>query len=383
MAEKGRGKRIRFQGGTVFPVIMVVVVALGLGLIGYARATAGDQAQGARANANWHIAFGIYNCSAYIDPIQALATAPTNGVTTQGDGIIYYNPTDASVSGGKANLSVYLDNYGVSLGSTTLTVPASALASTATTTPVTPDTTPATTAGTTAGTGVTATTVASGVTTTPTSQGGPARESHVPAQSTETTTATTTAAATTTTAAASTTAAAGTASTTPATTPGTAATTGSTTPATPAVGGVAIDAAKDKCNNKPAELRTYVWKDATKPGDFSVVNSGNRSDVRITNDNMAIAVFFVDPTSDAAKSPPQPPSVVKLAALNGTASTTSTVAGTAGSVVATTPGTAASSATTPGSSATTAAASATTVSPSATTAASSATTAAASATTAG
>ena len=249
MAEKGRGKRIRFQGGTLFPVMMVVIAALGLGLVGYARTTAGDQAQGARANANWHIAFGIYNCTAYVDPIKALATAPTNGVTTQGDGVIYYDPTDSSVSGGKANLSVYLANYAVVAGSSTLTTSS-------------------------------------------------------------------------------------------------------------ADGSLALDASKDKCNNKSAELRTYVWKDATKPGDFSVVNSGNRSDVRITNDNMAIGVFFVDPTSDAAKNPPQPPSVAKLAALNGTATTSSTIAGTATTTVGSV-ATTGSSATT-GAATTTAAASATT-----------------------
>ena len=360
MAEKGRGKRIRFQGGTLFPVVMVVIVALGLGLIGYARATAGDQAQGARANANWHIAFGIFNCTAYIDPIQALATAPTNGVTTQGDGIIYYDPTDSSVSGGKANLGVYLDNYGVSLGSTTLTVPAPV----ATTPATTPDTIPGTTAGTgatettaTSGTAASSvTTAASAATTSASSQPGPARQSHVPSQATDTTAVATTAAPRT---AVSTTAAS--------TTPGTAATTDTTAPATaPVAGGLALDASKDKCGGKTAELRTYVWKNAEKPGEFSVVNSGNRSDVRITNDNMAIGVFFVDPTSDAAKSPPQPPSVVKLAALNGTA-TTSTVPGTtAGTTAGTTVGTTAGTPDTP---ATTVAASATTtVSATATTA---------------
>ncbi len=277
MAEKGRGKRIRFQGGTLFPVMMVVIVAIGLGLVGYARATAGDQAQGARANANWHIAFGIYHCTAYVDPIKALATAPTNGVTTQGDGVIYYDPTDSSVSGGKANLSVYLANYAVVAGSSTLTTSS-------------------------------------------------------------------------------------------------------------ADGSLALDASKDKCNNKSAELRTYVWKDATKPGDFSVVNSGNRSDVRITNDNMAIGVFFVDPTSDAAKNPPQPPSVAKLAALNGTATTSSTVAGTAtttaGTTIGTTAGTTVGSVATTGSSATTGVA--TTAAASATTGASATTAApAVTATTAG
>jgi hypothetical protein len=208
MAEKGRGRKVRFQGGTVFPVVMAVVVGTGLGLIGYARATAGSQAKGAQLNSNWHVAFGIYNCDKYIDPVKALATTPPNGVSTQGNGIIYYNPTNSSVSGGKANLSVFLANYGIKVSTTAVTL-------------------------------------------------------------------------------------------------------------SQADGGTVLDASTIKCGGKPAELRTVVWNDATKAGSPDLVrNSGDRTNVRITKDNMAIALAIVDPKDASAATPPQPPSVSKLAEIN-------------------------------------------------------------------
>lgn len=37
LAEKGKGKKVRFQGGSVFPTVVFAVVLLGAVLIAYAR----------------------------------------------------------------------------------------------------------------------------------------------------------------------------------------------------------------------------------------------------------------------------------------------------------------------------------------------------------
>ncbi|MEP6296525.1 MAG: hypothetical protein ABJ382_04310, partial [Ilumatobacter sp.] len=37
LAQKGKGQKVRFQGGTLFPVVVALVIVLGFGLIAYAR----------------------------------------------------------------------------------------------------------------------------------------------------------------------------------------------------------------------------------------------------------------------------------------------------------------------------------------------------------
>ena len=39
LAQKGKGKKVRFQGGTLFPMIVLAILVVGLGTIVYARAT--------------------------------------------------------------------------------------------------------------------------------------------------------------------------------------------------------------------------------------------------------------------------------------------------------------------------------------------------------
>ena len=39
LAQKGKGRRVRFQGGTLFPLVVAIVLVVGLGLVVYARAS--------------------------------------------------------------------------------------------------------------------------------------------------------------------------------------------------------------------------------------------------------------------------------------------------------------------------------------------------------
>ena len=39
LAQKGKGKKVRFQGGTLFPMLVLAILVIGLGVIVYARAT--------------------------------------------------------------------------------------------------------------------------------------------------------------------------------------------------------------------------------------------------------------------------------------------------------------------------------------------------------
>ncbi len=129
MAQKGKGKKVRFQGGTVFPLIVVVVSVLGLVLILYARnapiaAAAGPQAS---KGDHWHIAYGIYNC----DHFEPDLTGNKEGtqeyqkytVHSHDDGVMHWHPSGSGASGRNAKLGVFLDVYGVKLTDSKLTLP--------------------------------------------------------------------------------------------------------------------------------------------------------------------------------------------------------------------------------------------------------------------
>lgn len=138
MAEKGRGKKVRLQGGGVFPIAMLSVSILGLLLIWYARSSVDAVAAGPRSDQGdrWHLAYGFYGCdtgegAGFLDNLVGdIATLPryaNTGVNSHDDGIIYWYPTSAASSGDNARFSVFLDNYGVELTDETLTFPSDQL----------------------------------------------------------------------------------------------------------------------------------------------------------------------------------------------------------------------------------------------------------------
>lgn len=132
MAEKGRGKKVRFQGGTVFPAVVALVVVLGSLLIGYARSSSYSNAPGPRASNrdHFHIAFGIYNCDAWAPNLVGNAEDaahplyPNYGVHSHDDGVIHYHPSTGASSGRNAKLKRFLEVYGITLSNTKLTLPA-------------------------------------------------------------------------------------------------------------------------------------------------------------------------------------------------------------------------------------------------------------------
>ena len=96
LAQKGKGKKVRFQGGTLFPTIMAVIVIVGTGLISYARQAPAASDVAPTTSDRWHIPFGIYHCDAYLPNLlidkQKADTADENfskyGVFSREDGVI-------------------------------------------------------------------------------------------------------------------------------------------------------------------------------------------------------------------------------------------------------------------------------------------------------
>ena len=146
LASRGKGKKVRFQGGSIFPIAVALVVLLGLLAIVYGRQSRPSDGSGVprvndgtNTDAHWHAAFGIYICDTFQPKItgtkeetgidstgaQVLLSDKfrTLGVHSHGDGIIHYHPYSTKASGNRAKLGVFLDVYDTKLTDTELVMP--------------------------------------------------------------------------------------------------------------------------------------------------------------------------------------------------------------------------------------------------------------------
>jgi hypothetical protein len=146
LASRGKGKKVRFQGGSVFPIAVALVVVLGLLAIVYGRQTRPSSGSGVpRVNdgvnidSHWHAAFGIYICDTFqpkiIGTLEEKGIDSTGqevllndkfrilGIHSHGDGIIHYHPASTKSSGNRAKLGVFLDSYNIKLTDTDLIMP--------------------------------------------------------------------------------------------------------------------------------------------------------------------------------------------------------------------------------------------------------------------
>lgn len=132
LAQKGKGRQIRFQGGTLFPAAVLIVGVLGALLIFYARSTRPDHNSPPTANDHWHVSYGFYLCDQWAPPLTgALESAGEpgsqkyfqTGVHSHDDGVIHWHPFTSRATGTNAKLGLFLDNYGVKLSKNELKFP--------------------------------------------------------------------------------------------------------------------------------------------------------------------------------------------------------------------------------------------------------------------
>lgn len=133
LAQKGKGRQIRFQGGTLFPAAVLIVGVLGALLIFYARSTRPDHNSPPTVNDHWHVAIGFYACDNWLPDLTGAlesASEPGNqkyissGVHSHDDGVIHWHPFTSRATGTNAKLGLFLDNYGVKLSKDKLEFPA-------------------------------------------------------------------------------------------------------------------------------------------------------------------------------------------------------------------------------------------------------------------
>lgn len=135
LAQKGKGQKVRFQGGTIFPLAVAITLIVGLGLIVYARQTvpAADQSP-PTINDHWHAAYGFYLCDGWVMLNGNLEERNSqgqftntdfirSGIHSHDDGVIHWHPYTSRATGRNATLGVFLESYQVELDDESITFP--------------------------------------------------------------------------------------------------------------------------------------------------------------------------------------------------------------------------------------------------------------------
>jgi hypothetical protein len=142
LAQRGKGKKVRFQGGTLFPAVILGVVIVGLLTIVYARESRPDPGSfPPQVGDHWHAAYGMYVCDGWLPKLTGNQEERTTssdgseqyvnedfgstGIHSHDDGVIHYHPYSAKAVGKRAKLGVFLDVYDVELDTDHLKLPAS------------------------------------------------------------------------------------------------------------------------------------------------------------------------------------------------------------------------------------------------------------------
>lgn len=129
LAEKGKGKRVRFQGGTLFPTVVALVCILGVALIAYARQSDSGATTGATVDTTYYSSFGVYKCDAYVTGFPSIGSANTDaallqaGATIAQDGIVSWKP-QVLAGERRAKLSTFFDLFGLTVTNDSVTFPA-------------------------------------------------------------------------------------------------------------------------------------------------------------------------------------------------------------------------------------------------------------------
>lgn len=133
-AKAGKGIKVRSQQGLVFPVALVAVIALGFGLVVYARQSGTTESKvrpvvagPGQPGDHWHVAYGVYACDKFLPNIQTNSETDTlygrTGIHTHGDGVMHVHPFGSLGSGKNAKLSSWFNVVGIKLTSNELTLP--------------------------------------------------------------------------------------------------------------------------------------------------------------------------------------------------------------------------------------------------------------------
>jgi len=136
LASRGKGKKVRFSGGTTFPAVVAAASVLMVALIVYAKLSLPSEAAGPpEAGVQWTMAYEFRVCDTTFtiegqpDDLQTkeASAGDANDLaagTASSTGFINYRPIVGGNTGSKARLGVFLSEYGITLNTKKLVIPA-------------------------------------------------------------------------------------------------------------------------------------------------------------------------------------------------------------------------------------------------------------------
>ena len=136
LAQKGKGRKVRFQGGTLFPALIVGIAVVGAALIVYSRASIPNQNIPPTVEDHWHASYGFYACDEWLPDLQGNKEEQDSagqlisegfrrtGIHSHDDGVIHWHPYTSAATGRNAKLGVFLDVYGIKLSDDKIEFPA-------------------------------------------------------------------------------------------------------------------------------------------------------------------------------------------------------------------------------------------------------------------
>lgn len=133
LAEKSKTRSprgVRLRGGSLFPTVIIVVLALGAALIAYARQSLEQRTASDITNATYYLSFGVYACDQWVTlpdtPVLTdLAELQEGAALVSGKpGVVEWQPQVLSGQR-RAKLSAVLDLYSIEVSGTELSFPSS------------------------------------------------------------------------------------------------------------------------------------------------------------------------------------------------------------------------------------------------------------------
>jgi hypothetical protein len=129
-ASKNRkGRKVRMQGGSLFPTVIFVVCVLGVGLIAYARQSQERVSALDTATQNYYTAFGIYKCDSFIENLPATSdladiASVKPGAFIESAGVVRWEPQVLSGER-RAKLETIFELYGLKVTNDSIEFPES------------------------------------------------------------------------------------------------------------------------------------------------------------------------------------------------------------------------------------------------------------------
>lgn len=128
LAQKGKGKKVRFQGGSTFATVILAIILVGGILVAYARQSEPVVDASLTAEQQYALSFGVYVCDEFVEGIAAIPAAdavdPQASTSIAGEGLVLWKP-QVLAGERKAKLGTIFDLYGLEVTDSSITFPSS------------------------------------------------------------------------------------------------------------------------------------------------------------------------------------------------------------------------------------------------------------------